>query len=104
MEIEYVPTVFRVWGESLNPYSNGMEIECQRGSSRSLSGGLNPYSNGMEIESSYLLRFQESILLAYLSYDLYFQPLKVLSVDFSQMPMSFRVKCGSFNRFDFATR
>ena len=81
-----------------------MKIEFEASFLSLFGESLNPYSNGMKIEYSYLLRFQESILLAYLSYDLYFQPLKALSVDFSQMPMSFRVKCGSFNRFNFAIR
>ena len=88
----------------LNPYSNGITIESEADVTSQGLLCLNPYSNGITIEYSYLLRFQESILLVYLSYDLYFQPLKALSVDFSQMPISFRVKCGSFNRFNFAIR
>ena len=51
----------------------------------------------MKIEYPYLLRFQESILLVYLSYDLYSHLLKDLSGDFSQMPIFFSVKCWSFN-------
>ena len=73
-----------------------------------ISGGavasLNPYSNGMKIEYPYLLRFQESILLVYLSYDPYSQPLKAESDDFSQMPIFFSVKCWSFNYSHFTMR
>jgi len=43
----------------------------------------------MKIEYSYLLKFQKSMLLINLSYDLYSQALKDLSVDFSQMPVVF---------------
>ena len=86
----------------LNPYSNGMKIEriCSRDPVFYM-GCLNPYSNGMKIEQSYLLGLQLSVLLVYLSYDLYSQSLKALSANFSQMPIIFRVKCRSFNRLYF---
>ena len=35
---------------SLNPYSNGMTIECFRIRGSRVHLGLNPYSNGMTIE------------------------------------------------------
>ena len=37
-------------GACLNPYSNGMEIECAEIDKILNRIGLNPYSNGMEIE------------------------------------------------------
>ena len=36
--------------QSLNPYSNGMEIEYVCSNSSPTAMCLNPYSNGMEIE------------------------------------------------------